>query len=91
MGVTYVSENNDRKVLLWECLFTVKMVLFTAISQYSKYAESLTQILKLFSGVLQSGVRKPWNQVFAVKPFHEELLTHGKNVTDIISYFHDKK
>lgn len=89
--VIYVPENNNWKGLLWEWLVTVEMVLCHAISQYFKYAESLTQIFKLFSGVLQSGVRKPWNQVFAVKPFHEALLTHGKNVTYIISYFHDKK
>ena len=82
--VIYVPENNDWKGLLWEWLVTVEMVLCHAISQYFKYAESVTQIFKLFSGVLQSGVTKPWNQVLAIKPFHEELLVHGKNVTDII-------
>ena len=68
--VIYVPENNDWKGLLWEWLVTVEMVLCHAISQYFKYAESLTQIFKLFSGVLQSGGKKtmepgPCNKTFS--------------------------
>ena len=57
------------------------MVLSHGIWQCFKYVESLTQIFKLFSGVLKSGVRKIWNEILAVKAFLEDLLTHGKNVT----------
>ena len=64
--------------LLWKWFFV------TPFRNTSNMLKALHRSSSYFLEYYKVEVRKPWNQVLAIKPFHEELLTHGKNVTDII-------